>query len=133
MDLSGKTLDKKVLEHSLYNYILVVGGVEKENQSVNVRKRKEGEDNEQVGRDREVPLDDFIKELHDLVAQHKRKFLLYRLPSRRMAFLSSGSNSGSQHQVSMHSLTHMVSQWSRPRRSLPTNSGCTVTLWTLFL
>jgi threonyl-tRNA synthetase len=70
-DLSGKTLDKKVLEHSLYNYILVVGKVEMENQSVNVRKRKEGEDDEQVGRDREVPLADFVKELNEIVAQHK--------------------------------------------------------------
>ena len=71
MDLSGKTLDKKVLEHSLYNYILVVGGTEEGNKSVNVRKRKESEDDAQVGRDREVPVADFIKELDDLVAQHK--------------------------------------------------------------
>jgi threonyl-tRNA synthetase len=71
VDLSGKTLDKKVLEHSLYNYILVVGATEEQNKTVNVRKRKEKEDEVQVGRDREVPLHDFIKEMDDLCAQHK--------------------------------------------------------------
>lgn len=71
VDLSGKTLDKKVLEHSLYNYILVVGATEEQNGSVNVRKRKEGEDDVQVGRDREVSVGDFIKELHALVKEFK--------------------------------------------------------------
>jgi threonyl-tRNA synthetase len=62
-----KTLDKKILEHSLYNYILVVGGTEEQNKSVNVRKRKEGEDEVQVGRDREVPLHVFIQELSEQI------------------------------------------------------------------
>jgi len=70
IDLSGKTLDKKILEHSLYNYILVVGATEEQNKTVNVRKRKEGEE-EQVGRDREVPLHEFIQEMSELM----KKFL----------------------------------------------------------
>ncbi len=59
-------MDKKILEHSLYNYILVVGAVEEENKTVNVRKRKEG-DEVQVGREREVPVADLIAELSDQV------------------------------------------------------------------
>ncbi len=66
VDVSGKTLDKKVLEHSLYNFLLVVGGVEEQNKSVNVRKRKEAEDEVQTGR--EVPLHTFINEVQCLVA-----------------------------------------------------------------
>jgi threonyl-tRNA synthetase len=64
-----KTLDKKILEHSLYNYILVVGATEEQNKTVNVRKRKEG-DAEQVGRDREVPLHEFIQEMSDLMKKY---------------------------------------------------------------
>ncbi len=54
------------MEHSLYNYILVVGAVEEENKTVNVRKRKEG-DEVQVGREREVPIADLIAELTEQV------------------------------------------------------------------
>ncbi len=60
-------MDKKILEHSLYNYILVVGATEEQNKTVNVRKRKEEEDDVQVGREREVPLHSFIQELSEQV------------------------------------------------------------------
>ena len=55
----------------MYNYILVVGATEEQNKTVNVRKRKESEDEVQVGRDREVPLYEFIKEMDDLCKQYK--------------------------------------------------------------
>ena len=64
-------MDKKVLEHSLYNFILVVGQTEEQNKSVNVRKRKESDDDQQVGRDREVPVREFIAELDALVKEYK--------------------------------------------------------------
>ena len=58
------------MEHSLYNYIAVVGGEEQKNKSVNVRKRKEGEE-AQKGRDGGgVPLDAFIEDLRDQVKKH---------------------------------------------------------------
>jgi threonyl-tRNA synthetase len=66
VDVSGKTLDKKVLEHSLYNYLLVVGPREEENKSVNVRQRKVTEDEVQTGR--EVPLHTWINEVRSCCA-----------------------------------------------------------------
>ncbi len=69
MCVCGQTLDKKILEHSLYNYLLVVGAVEDTNKSVNARKRKESEDQVQTGR--EVPLHTVINEMTLEVAQFK--------------------------------------------------------------
>lgn len=71
VDLSGKTLEKKILEHSLYNYLLVVGKTEETNKTVNVRKRKESEDDVQVGRDREVGLEEFLKEIEEQIKEFK--------------------------------------------------------------
>jgi len=55
------------LEHSLYNYILVVGATEEQNKTVNVRKRKEEDEDVQVGREREVPLHTFIQEMAEQI------------------------------------------------------------------
>lgn len=69
VDVSGKTLDKKILEHSLFNYLLVVGGREQTNKSVNVRKRKETEDEKQE--EKEMPFDEFIEQVKSQVSQFK--------------------------------------------------------------
>lgn len=65
-----QTLDKKILEHSLYNYLLVVGAKEEANKSVNVRKRKESEDQKEQ-ETVEVPLHTFIDQATKEIAAFK--------------------------------------------------------------
>ena len=65
MDTSSKQLAKKVREAAMaqYNYILVVGEKEQNEQSVNVRLRQDPE------HPYEKKLDDLLVELKDVVAK----------------------------------------------------------------
>lgn len=65
-DLSDKQLKKKMMNVRLdgfYNYVLVVGGKEEENHTVNIRTR----DNEVLGM---MKVDELIKVLSDAVEKH---------------------------------------------------------------
>jgi len=60
--LALQTLDKKVLSHSLYNYIAVVGVRERDAGSVNVRPRQNSK--EEKAEETEMSMNDFINMLN---------------------------------------------------------------------
>ncbi len=65
-ELTSKKMEKKIRESQLaqYNYILVVGKVEAENRTVNIRTRE----NKVLG---ERKLDDFIEDLKKSVEKYE--------------------------------------------------------------
>eukprot|EP01091_Cochliopodium_minus_P019519 TRINITY_DN822_c0_g1_i1.p1 TRINITY_DN822_c0_g1~~TRINITY_DN822_c0_g1_i1.p1 ORF type:complete len:705 (-),score=234.88 TRINITY_DN822_c0_g1_i1:88-2202(-) len=71
VDTSGKTMERKILyaNEFQYNFTLVVGAVEQENNSVNVRPRGTGKD--QKGRGEPMSIDDLIKHFKNLVEEYK--------------------------------------------------------------
>jgi len=72
VDVSGKTLERKILhgtEEMPYNFVLVVGAVEQETDSVNVRPR--GTSKDQKVRAEPMKMDDLIKHFHKLAAEFK--------------------------------------------------------------
>ena len=71
---SSKTFNKKIRESQVaqYNFILVVGQVEMESRTVNIRTR----DNEVHGT---VSLDEAVKKFKDLASQYKWTFKIYAI------------------------------------------------------
>ena len=68
---SGKTLERKILygNDMQYNFVLVVGAVEQENNSVNIRPR--GTHKDQKGRGEPMSLENLLKHFKQLSDEHK--------------------------------------------------------------